>query len=162
MSPSPLAGEGCEGLASESELSRSWMRGPRQRRAARERCLSHSPAKPLAVQFFRRFLFWAEGVAVGVALLRARAPVGAPPLIQLRLSSLSLAKATHPSPARGEGQNQTICTALSNARPTASRRRCTASPNSWRDSSGRCRQILASFLESRVWFNIGSVPPLSE
>src|SRR5688572_1839300 len=38
-----------------------------------------------------------------MALLRARAPIGALPLIQLRLSSLSLAKPPHPSPARGEG-----------------------------------------------------------
>ncbi len=27
--PSPLVGEGCEGLASVSELSRSWVRGGR-------------------------------------------------------------------------------------------------------------------------------------
>src|SRR5687768_15564624 len=42
-------------------------------------------------------------VAETLALLRARAPLGALPPIQLRLSSLPLAKATHPSPARGEG-----------------------------------------------------------
>ena len=27
MNPSPIAGEGCEGLANVSELSRSWVRG---------------------------------------------------------------------------------------------------------------------------------------
>jgi hypothetical protein len=37
------------------------------------------------------------------ALYRARAAIAAPPPIQLRLSSLPLAKAPHPSPARGEG-----------------------------------------------------------
>src|SRR5262245_37703998 len=68
-SSSPLAGEGCEGLASASELSRSWVRGLRRRRAARERCETE-----LGI------LRW--------ALCRARAPIGAPPLIQLRLSSL--------------------------------------------------------------------------
>jgi len=33
--PSPLVGEGCEGLASASELSRSWVRGPRAEGAQR-------------------------------------------------------------------------------------------------------------------------------
>jgi hypothetical protein len=33
-----------------------------------------------------------------------RAGIAALPLIQLRLSSLTLAKAPHPSPARGEGK----------------------------------------------------------
>jgi len=47
-------------LGEQSELRRSWMRGPRRRRAARERWNS-------------------------VALLRARAAVAALPLIQLRL-----------------------------------------------------------------------------
>ncbi len=37
--PLPLAGEGCAGLASASELSRSWMRGPR-REARSARALS--------------------------------------------------------------------------------------------------------------------------
>src|SRR5690242_14601910 len=38
-----------------------------------------------------------------LALLRPRAAIAALPPIPLRLSSLTLAKATHPSPARGEG-----------------------------------------------------------
>src|SRR5688572_32476139 len=41
---------------------------------------------------------------VRLALSRARAPIGAQPLIRLRLSSLTLAKPSHPSPARGEGE----------------------------------------------------------
>src|SRR5688572_2634101 len=64
---------------------RSWVRGLRPAgRAARERCGTESGLSQLA-------------------LLRARAAIAALPLIQLRLSSLALAKAPHPSPARGEG-----------------------------------------------------------
>ena len=40
---------------------------------------------------------------ITVSALARCAPVGRGPLIQLRLSSLALAKASHPSPARGEG-----------------------------------------------------------
>src|SRR5688572_4956208 len=67
----------------ERARGRSWVRGPR--RQARS-------ARALASSIFRV-----------PALLRARAAIAALPLIQLRLSSLTLAKATHPSPARGEG-----------------------------------------------------------
>jgi hypothetical protein len=38
--PSPLVGEGCEGLASESELSRSWVRGARAEGAQRVSALA--------------------------------------------------------------------------------------------------------------------------
>jgi hypothetical protein len=38
--PSPLVGEGCEGLASGSELSRSWVRGPRAEGAQRVSALA--------------------------------------------------------------------------------------------------------------------------
>jgi hypothetical protein len=38
--PSPLVGEGCEGLASASELSRSWVRGRVPRGTQRESALA--------------------------------------------------------------------------------------------------------------------------
>src|SRR5688572_5682694 len=68
---SPLSprGRGPRRLSERSELSRSWVRGPRRRRAARER-------------------YDNERDGGGLALLRARAPFGAVPLIQLRLGSL--------------------------------------------------------------------------
>jgi hypothetical protein len=62
-------GRGMRRLSEQSELSRSRVRGPRRRRAARAR--------------YDREL----GIHT-LALCRARAPFGAPPLIQLRLNSL--------------------------------------------------------------------------
>src|SRR5688500_10345885 len=82
--PSPLAGEGCGALASVSELRRSWMRG-----GAPSGARARKSANELAVIQFDS--------------ARALRAYRRGPLTQLRLSSLALAKPTHPSPARGEG-----------------------------------------------------------
>src|SRR5687767_10581243 len=82
-------GRGMRSLSEQSELRRSWVRG---------RAGGAQRVSAVHAQFGQPIL----------ALLRARAPIGALPLIQLRLSSLALAKAPHPSPARGEGKDR-IC-----------------------------------------------------
>src|SRR5688500_15781024 len=88
--PSPLAGEGCGGLASDSELSRSWVGGPR-REARSARALddreSHDDRGTIAV----------------IALLRARAALAVPPPIQLRLGSLRSPRLRILPPQGGKG-----------------------------------------------------------
>src|SRR5688572_15376781 len=104
-SPSPLAGEGCVGLANAVSLAEAgwgvaplgaqrgsaYIEGPRF-------VVSQSPSTRL-----RQFRGDGEVASLSpCALASARTCRCATP-IQLRLSSLRLAKPTHPSPARGEG-----------------------------------------------------------
>src|SRR6059036_3123767 len=87
--PSPLAGEGCGGLASGSELSRSWARGPR-RKARSARALSLSGArfgsKPLGVRQPLRILQY--GALTSARTYRCATPH--PTSAKLGLASLSL------------------------------------------------------------------------
>jgi hypothetical protein len=69
IEPLSPRGRGMRRLSERSELSRSWVRGLRRRRTARER-------------------YDDKLATASWALLRARAPIGALPLIQLRLNSL--------------------------------------------------------------------------
>src|SRR5262245_45789059 len=56
-SPSPLAGEGCEALANDSELRRSWMGGPR-RKARSARALIFGRATVAAIIAAMRSREW--------------------------------------------------------------------------------------------------------
>src|SRR5687768_3487541 len=108
--PSPLAGEGCAGLARRepSLAGAGWGVARREPRSAialkigeRAQCQRDS-AEPIGS---KAISFRCEPSRFrAVALCRARAPIGARPPHPAAPKLTTFAKAPHPSPARGEGE----------------------------------------------------------